>query len=134
MSRTTPPRPFKAGDVVVATNPGRLCFRVSKVRADLLRAPWGNWYYASSFVLAPPDAVPAERPIVASKKMRLSGRNIPNAQRHTEACLLRLPPEVARLLPTRSAALGLSRSAYVARLIRAEAEAGAGVEPADRDL
>jgi hypothetical protein len=62
---TGPASQPKVGDVVIARDPGKLCFRVAAIRRIrgeerwlALRAPWGVWYHGFWFRLAPPDARP----------------------------------------------------------------------------
>ncbi len=53
--------------------------------------------------------------LMATKKK--SGKNIPNAQRHTVQILLRVPPDVAERLDELAEEWGVTRSGCVARLV-----------------
>lgn len=52
-----------------------------------------------------------------AKKKKAPGINIPEAQRHTVAVKLRLPPEVAEELDEIAERWGVTRSGAVARLL-----------------
>ena len=59
---------------------------------------------------------------MATKKK--SGKNIPNAQRHTVQVLLRVPPEIAERIEELAEEWGLTKAGAVARLVEEHDERG----------
>ncbi len=55
--------------------------------------------------------------MAATKPKKPSGRNVREAERHTVACKLRLPPDVVEALDVLAERWNLTRSGVVARLV-----------------
>lgn len=86
-------------------------------RRDLLPSLYPDW---ASAVERPGEewhCLEASRTIGSMATKKKPGRNIPNAQRHTEQMLLRLPPEIDERIRELADEWGLTNAGVVARLV-----------------